>query len=62
MATRTSKNKKTIGLISKTTTLVTLHAHLTFLYISLPFLYDHDGKMPNLDPVYMEWGTPGLLA
>ena len=37
-------SKKTIGLISKTTT---LHLHPTFLYISLPFLHDYDVKMPN---------------
>ena len=36
---------KTIGLISKTTT---LHVHHTFLYISFPFLHDYDVKMPNL--------------
>ena len=36
--------KKTIGLISKTTT---LHVHHTFLYISFPFLHDYDVKMPN---------------
>ena len=36
---------KTIGLMSKTTT---LHAHHTILYIhSFPFLYDYDVKMPN---------------
>ena len=35
--------KKTIGLISKTTT---LHVHHTFLYISFPFLHDYDVKMP----------------
>ena len=35
--------KKTIGLISKTTT---SHVHHTFLYISFPFLHD-DVKMPN---------------
>ena len=35
---------KTIGLISKTTT---LHVHHTFLYISFPFLHDSDVKMPN---------------
>ena len=41
-----SKNvkKKTIGLISKTTT---LHVHYAFLYISLPALHDYDVKMPN---------------
>ena len=36
--------KKTIGLISKTTT---LHMHHTFLYISYPFLHDYDVKVPN---------------
>ena len=36
--------KKTIGLISKTTTLHVRHA---FLYISLLFLHDYDVKMPN---------------
>ena len=36
--------KKTIGLISKTTT---LHVHHTFLYISFPFLHDYDVKMAN---------------
>jgi len=36
--------KKTIGLISKTTT---LHVHHTFLYISLPSLHDYDVKMPT---------------
>ena len=35
---------KTIGLISKTTT---LHVHHTFLNISFPFLQDYDVKMPN---------------
>ena len=35
---------KTIGLISKTTT---LHMHHTFLYISFPFLHDYDVKIPN---------------
>ena len=35
---------KTIGLISKTTT---LHVHHTFLYISFPFLHDYDVKMPK---------------
>jgi len=38
------KKKKTLGLISKTTT---LHVHHAFLCISLPALYDHDVKMPN---------------
>ena len=36
--------KKTIGLISKTTT---SHVRHTFLYISFPFLHDYDVKMPN---------------
>ena len=36
--------KKTIGLISKTTT---SHVHHTFLYISFPLLHDYDVKMPN---------------
>ena len=36
--------KKTIDLMSKTTT---LHVHHTFLYISLPSLHDYDVKMPN---------------
>ena len=36
--------KKTIGLISKTTT---SHVHHTFFYISFPFLHDYDLKMPN---------------
>ena len=36
--------KKSIGFISKTTT---LHVHHAFLYISLPFLHDYDVKMPN---------------
>ena len=36
--------KKTIGLISKTTT---LHMYHTFLYISLPLLHDYDVKMLN---------------
>ena len=36
--------KKTIGLISKTTT---SHVHHNFLYISFPFLHDYDVKMPN---------------
>ena len=35
--------KKTIGLISKTTT---LHVHRTFLYISFPSLHDYDVKVP----------------
>ena len=33
--------KKTIGLISKTTT---SHVHHTFLHISFPFLHDYDVK------------------
>ena len=39
-ATRTS----TIDLVGKTTT---LHVHLTFLYIPLPFLHDYNVKLPN---------------
>ena len=35
---------KTISLIGKTTT---LHAHHTFVYISLQFLLDYDVKMPK---------------
>ena len=39
------QKKKTIGLISKTTT---SHVHHTFfVYISFPFLRDYDVKMPN---------------
>ena len=36
--------KKTIGLISKTTT---SQVHQAFLYISFLFLRDYDVKMPN---------------
>ena len=36
--------KKSIGLLSKTTS---LHMHHTFLYISLPLLHDYDVKMPS---------------
>ena len=36
--------KKTMGLISKTTT---SHVHNTYLYISVPFLHDYDVKTPN---------------
>ena len=36
--------KKTIGLMSKTTT---LHVHHAFLYISLPSLHNYDVKWPN---------------
>ena len=36
--------KKTIGLISKTTTLYVHHAFCTFL---CPFSHDYDVKMPN---------------
>ena len=43
-ATRTSKKKKTPGLICQTTT---SRVHHTFLYISLPFLHHYDVKMPN---------------
>ena len=38
------KQKKTVGLISKTTT---LHVHHGFLYIFLPFLHGYDVNMPN---------------
>ena len=38
------RQKKPLGLISKTTT---LHVHHAFLCISLPALHDHDVKMPN---------------
>ena len=38
------KKKKTIGLISKTTT---SHVQHTFLFISFPFLHDYDVKMLN---------------
>ena len=41
---RQQERQKTIGLISKTTT---LHVHHAFLYISLPALHDYDVKMPN---------------
>ena len=44
-ATSTRTSNKTIGLISKTTT---LHVHHALLYLSLPFLHDdYDVKMPN---------------
>ena len=36
--------KKTIGLLSKTTS---LHVHQAFLYISLPLLHENDVKMPS---------------
>ena len=42
--TSTRTSKKTIGLISKTTT---LHVHHALLYISLPFVHDYGVKMPN---------------
>ena len=42
--TATGMSKTTIGLVGKTTT---LQVHLTFLYISLPFLHDYDVKLPN---------------
>ena len=38
------RQKKTIGLTSKT---AISHVHHTFLYISFPFLHDCDVKMPN---------------
>ena len=40
--TATKNGKKTIGLMSTTTT---LHVHHTFLYISFPFLHDYGVKM-----------------
>ena len=43
-ATATRTSKTTIDLVGKTTT---LHVHLTFWYISLPFLDDYDVKLPN---------------
>ena len=43
-ADNNEKVKKTIGLISTTTT---SHEHHAFLYISFPFLHDYDVKMPN---------------
>ena len=43
-ATATRTSKTTVALVGKTTT---LHVHLTYLYISLPFLHDYDVKMPN---------------
>ena len=43
-ATATRTSKTTIDLVGKTTT---LQVHLTFLYISLPFLHDCDVKLPN---------------
>ena len=36
--------KNQIDLVGKTRT---LRVHLTFLYISLPFLHDYDVKLPN---------------
>ena len=44
MATRRSTKKRTIGLMSKTTT---SHVHHTSLYNSLSFLHYHDVKMPK---------------
>ena len=41
---RERERQKTVGLISKTTT---LHVHHAFLYISFLFLHDYDVKMPN---------------
>ena len=43
-------SKRTIDLLSKTTT---LYVHHTFLYISLPSLHDYDVKMPNFT-VYVD--------
>ena len=42
---RRRRQRKAIGLISKTTI---LHVHHAFLYISLPSLHDYDVKMSNL--------------
>ena len=44
--------KKTIGLISKTTT---SHVYQAFLYISYLFLHDYDVKIPNFASVL--WRT-----
>ena len=41
---RERQKKKTIGLMSKTTT---LHVHYTFLYISWAALHDYDVRIPN---------------
>ena len=43
-ATAMRMSKKTIGLITKTTT---LQVHTFFVYFSLPFLEDYNVKMPN---------------
>ena len=43
-ATATRTSKITIGLVDKTTA---THVHLTFLYISLPFLHDYHVKLPD---------------
>ena len=43
-ATATRTSKSTIGLVDKTTA---IHVHLTFLYISLPFLHDYHVKLPD---------------
>ena len=43
-ATATGTSKITIGLEDKT---IALHMHLTFWYISLPFLHDYDVKLPD---------------
>ena len=40
--TQRQQERKKKGLISETTT---LQVHHTFLYISLPFLHDHDVKL-----------------
>ena len=39
------RQKKPVGLISRTTT---WHVHHAFLYISFLFLHDYDVKMPNV--------------
>ena len=44
MTTATRTAKKLIGIISTKTA---LHVQHTFLYISLPFLHDHNVKLPS---------------
>ena len=50
--------QKTIGFISKTTT---LPVHHTCLYISLPFLHEYDVKMPTCDSWGMETNNDEIL-
>ena len=56
MATRRSTKKRTIGLMSKTTT---SHVHHTSLCNSLPFLHYHDVKMPKAPSTHIRiiWKT-----